>query len=539
MKKIIFIPIFFICISSYSQDVKGAKKLLYYKKFQTAEKLLHQVLKSDPHNDEAWFLLTETYCSQEAKDNILDSLRAAPGEIKTEPYYLAAMGMALLQQSGISEAERYFSQALEKTKYKRPEILLAIARAKVIAEKGDANQAIDLLTKAIKKDKNNAELYTELGKAYRKLHNGTEAFKAFGQAINADKQSAEPYYLTGMIFRTQNNSDLYLEYFDKAITADPNYAPAYYQLYFHYYFRNVNTAKGYLEKYIALSDHNIQNDYDYADILYLTKNYKEAIAHANRLIETQKDKTPARIYKLIAYSYHESNDHDISFDFMLHYFDKAPDSVLIAKDFILLAELYHEKQKIDSAIFFYTVGAELEPDKNSVTKYYKTLAELSRQQKDYAGMAHWLGKYYNANEKSTNVDLFNWGIAWFQSGNFQKSDSVFGIYSEKYPDQDFGYYWRARSSAAIDSSMEQGLAVPHYLKVVEIGEADTTMKSKKHLVESYGYLAGYEANQNKNYEAAIEYFEKLLQLDPDNEQAKKYVKILKETMAKKEALTDS
>ena len=154
-------------------------------------------------------------------------------------------------------------------------------------------------------------------------------------------------------------------------------------------------------------------------------------------------------------------------------------------------------------------------------------------------MAHWLGKYYNANEKSTNVDLFNWGIAWFQSGNFQKSDSVFRIYSEKYPDQDFGYYWRARSSAAIDSSMEQGLAVPHYLKVVEIGEADTTMKSKKHLVESYGYLAGYEANQNKNYEAAIEYFEKLLQLDPDNEQAKKYVKILKETMAKKEALTDS
>jgi len=87
--------------------------------------------------------------------------------------------------------------------------------------------------------------------------------------------------------------------------------------------------------------------------------------------------------------------------------------------------------------------------------------------------------------------------------------------------------------------MEQGLAIPYYLKVVEIGELDTTGSSKRQLIESYGYLAGYETNQNKNYGKAIEYFEKLLQLDPTNEQAKKYVQILKETMAKKDTLTDS
>ena len=143
------------------------------------------------------------------------------------------------------------------------------------------------------------------------------------------------------------------------------------------------------------------------------------------------------------------------------------------------------------------------------------------------------------NKKSTNVDLFNWGLAWFQAGNFEKSDSVFGMYVDKYPTQLFGYYWRARSNAAIDTTMEQGLAIPYYLKVVEIGELDTTGSSKRQLIESYGYLAGYETNQNKNYGKAIEYFEKLLQLDPTNEQAKKYVQILKETMAKRDTLTDS
>ena len=538
MKKIFFIPLLLIVFSAFAQNINNAEDLLYYKKFESAENLLNQIVKNNPENAEAWYLLSEVQDSGNELD-LKNTLQNAPANIKSDPYFLIATGKILLEESKSEEARGYFQQALEKTKYKRPEILLAVAKTQTASENGDANYAIELLNKAIKKNKNDPTLYTELGKAYRKLNNGTEAFKAFRQAIEADKNFAEAYYLTGMIFRTQNNSDLYLEYFNRAIQADPNYAPAYYQLYYHYYFRNVNTAKEYLEKYIALSDHKIENDYDYTDILYLTKNYTQAIELAKKLIETDKEETPARIYKLIGYSYHESNDHSKAFDYMYQYFDAAPDSILIAKDFILLADLYAERQKIDTAIFFYKVGTELEKDSASLTKYYRTLADLAKQQKDYAERAIWLGKYYVSNQKSTNLDLFNWGLAWFQAGNYIKSDSVFAMYVDKYPTQVFGYYWRGRSNAAIDSTMEQGLAIPHYLKVVEIGELDTTGNSKRKLIESYGYLAGYETNQNKNYSKAVEYFEKLLQLDPNNDQAKKYVQILKERMTKKEPVTDS
>ncbi|HEX6168760.1 MAG TPA: tetratricopeptide repeat protein [Chitinophagaceae bacterium] len=539
MKNIFFIPLFFMALSAFAQDINEAEDLLYYEKFESAENLLNQLLEDNPENAEAWYLLSEAYHDGISRPGFKSGLQNAPGGIKDDPYYLVAMGITYLDESNVQEAEKYFEHALEKTKYKKREILLAVARAKIKAEKGDAGQAIELLNRAIKKDKHNAELYTELGKAYRKLNNGTEAFKAFRQAIETDKNFAEAYYLTGMIFRTQNNSDLYLEYFNKAIQADPKYAPAYYQLYYHYYFRNVNIAKEYLEKYIALSDHSAENDYDYTDILYLTKNYNQAIELAKRLIEIDKDSTPARIYKLIAYSYQETDDHLNAFDYIHRYFDRAPDSILIARDFILLADLYAEKQKNDSAMFFYKVGAELEGDSSSRIKYYKTIANLAKEQKDYSEAATWLGKYYTFNKKATNVDLFNWGLAWFQAGNFEKADSVFGFYSEKYPQQVFGYYWRGRSNAAIDSTMEQGLAIPHYMKVVEIGEMDTTGNSKRQLIEAYGYLAGYEANESKNYIKAIEYFEKLLRLDPDNEQAKKYVQILKETLTKKDTLTDS
>jgi tetratricopeptide (TPR) repeat protein len=538
MKKIVTIPFLFLVFFAFAQDINQAEDLLYYKKYESAENILNQLVKNNPENAEAWYLLSEVQDSGSELD-LKNALQNAPANIKDDPYFLIATGKMLLEETKKEEAKKYFEQALGKTKYKNPEIILAVAKALIASENGNANYAIDLLNKAIKRDKHNPALYTELGKAYRKLNNGTEAFKAFRQAIEADKNFAEAYYLTGMIFRTQNNSDLYLEYFNKAIQADAKYAPAYYQLYYHYYFRNVNTAKEYLEKYIALSDYKIENDYDYTDILYLTKNYKQAIELAKKLIETDKEKTPARIYKLIAYSYHESDDHSNAFDYLHQYFGAAPDSILIAKDFILVGDLYAEKNKIDSAMFFYKVGTELETDSTSIVKYYKTLADLAKQQKDDAERAIWLGKYYMKNKKSTNVDLFNWGLAWFQAGNFEKSDTVFGMYVDKYPAQLFGYYWRARSNAAIDTTMEQGLAIPYYLKVVEIGELDTTGSAKRQLIESYGYLAGYETNQNKNYGKAIEYFEKLLQLDPSNEQAKKYVQILKETLAKKDKLTDS
>jgi len=117
-----------------------------------------------------------------------------------------------------------------------------------------------------------------------------------------------------------------------------------------------------------------------------------------------------------------------------------------------------------------------------------------------------------------------------------KKDSVFGMYETQYPDQCFGYYWRARSDAAIDTSMSTGMAVPHYLRIIEIDGKDTANKTnKKHLIESYGYIAAYRANTQKDYPGAIDYFEKLLELDPGNTDARKYVAILKKSQSKAES----
>ncbi|HEY6503312.1 MAG TPA: hypothetical protein VIZ28_05000, partial [Chitinophagaceae bacterium] len=93
--------------------------------------------------------------------------------------------------------------------------------------------------------------------------------------------------------------------------------------------------------------------------------------------------------------------------------------------------------------------------------------------------------------------------------------------------QGFGYYWRARSNAVLDSAVEKGLAVPHYVKLIEVIGKDTlTSTDKKWLKEAYGYLGSYEANTEKDYPEAISYFEKLLEIDPSNETVVKNIRIL-------------
>jgi tetratricopeptide (TPR) repeat protein len=199
-----------------------------------------------------------------------------------------------------------------------------------------------------------------------------------------------------------------------------------------------------------------------------------------------------------------------------------------------MGELYASMTgKEDSAAAYYARASMMEKEDAKKMIYFKKISNLYKKIKDYKNEATWLGMYYAAKINASNVDLFNWGLADYLAKDYPMADSLFTLYEQKYPTEEFGYYWAARSSAAIDTSMEKGLAILHYKGLIDLYAKDTTSKiSKKHLVEAYGYIAAYKANTEKDYEGAIDNFDKLLQMDPENNDAKRYVEILKKTLAK-------
>ncbi len=520
--------------AAFCQNIETARKYIYQERYNSAISELGNLLKENPNNPEAWYLLTDAYLATDKEAIIRDSLLQIPVEINEAPMMICARARVLAKTGKMDEAVKYLNQALDQTKKKDPLILFAAAEAQLEAPSGDYKSAIDLLERAVKRDKDNPDLYVAMGDAYRKLNDGSEAYKSYKNALSVKDDYVPALYKIGKIFEAQNNDEVFLPYFIKAIAADPGYAPALYELYFYYYHKDPAKAMDYLRKYIAASDYNIDNEYLLTDILYLNKKYSEAISEVQTLLQQLGKEIKPRMFKLAAYCYKELYQPGNAMaynaaEYMKQYFEKELDSNWVSKDFELMGDIYNVMNgKEDSAALYYARASTLEEDNALKLGYYKKIAGLYNKMKDYHNESIWLSKYYVGNPAATNVDLFNWGISYYKARDYMGADTVFALYANKYPDNKFGHYWCARTSAAIDSSMEKGLAVPHYLKVIELTENDTGNNlNKRYLIEAYGYIAAYKANAEKDYEASIDYFNKLLQLDPDNADAMRYVEILK------------
>jgi tetratricopeptide (TPR) repeat protein len=517
-----------ISMAALAQTVPDAKKYLYYERYKSAAEVLQNIVKTDPGNAEAWYLLSKAYLLSDDPAPLQQALAQSPATVKSEPFYQVAYGHFLLSKGNKDSARYYFDQALDKTREKNPDILSAVAESHITAKAGDANYAVQLLNKAIDRDKKNPALYILQGDAHRKLGNGSEAYKTYTAALEKDNRNASALYRIGKIFVSQKNPEMYLKYFNQVLEADSSYAPALYEMYYHYYFTDAQKALQYFQQYVAKSDADKNNDVLYTDLLYLNKQYQPAITKAQQLLSQHSGDSMPRLYKLMAYSYLGTKDTANAMTNMNLYFSKEADSNKVVKDFEIMADLYATVPgKEDSAITYYLKTVNMAKDHPERFQLYKKLADLYKDRKDYLNQAQWLGMYYQDNPKATNLDLFNWGIAHFKGEAYVQADTVFGTYIQKYPDQAFGYYWRARTNSLMDSTMEKGTAIPWYNQLITMLEKDPTNKTnKKWLIEAYGYLAAYETNQIKDYKSATENLKKILAIDPENKDAQQYISVL-------------
>jgi len=524
---------------AYSQSLQEGKDHIYYHRYISAEKFFTNYLSEHPADGEALLFLTKCYLMQDKLVEAGRALVSVPAAIIDKPYYLIAKGGVCLGNSKNNDScASYFNQAIDVTNGKDPEVLGAIAEMVTISENGDMRFALELIQKAMKRSKNDAGLYVLMGNAYRNLRNSSEAFKAYTNAIEKNKHLAEAHYLLGRIFVSQKNPDVYVGYFNRAIEVDPGYGPAIYELYRHYLYAKPDAQKAmqYFEMYSSVSDKTLRHEYALTDLLYLNKDYAGAIKNAKELIRLEKDRVESRIYKLIGYSYAESGDTAAALNFMQQYFEHEDDSNFIAKDFETMAQLYRSVgNSEDSVIKYYQEAMTMSKDSTQLAQYYKDLASMAAANKDFVAQAKWYRLYFSLKKDAGNLDLFNWGVSAYRSNNYALADSVFGLYTEKYPDQGFGYYWRARTNAVIDTGMTVGLAIPYYNQLIEMMEKDSLSNvDKKWMLEAYGYIAAYEANTQKNYDRAIEYFDKILEIDPENADALKYISILEANIKRKE-----
>lgn len=528
-----------------SQDLADVKKLIYYERWASAEENLKELVTSNPGEQETYYLLTRVLLQKndlqgaKATQQQLQGWLAANPKAKLIPLNKVATGQILLHEGKVEEAKSSFDQVLKETRNKKPEVLIAIARAYLDVKSTDYAYVLDLLSKAQKRNKNNPDIYTLRGDVYRRLNDGSKAVQAYMEALNKDESYAKASYGMGKIYLTQNNNEMFLKHFNQAIKKDPAYAPAYYELFYYYYFRDVNQAKQYLDKYIANTDPSIENEYLLTDFLYASSQPKLAIEKAKSLLEKEKENAQPRLFKLIAYSYDALGDSTQALEYLQQYFAKEEDSNYVAKDFELKAKLLSKfPGNHEEVISSLERAMQMDTLESNKVEYATQLADIYQEREDRTNEAKWLGKIYQLKKDPTNLDLYNWGVAHYSAEEYARADSIFAIYTERYPEHIHGFYWRAKSNALLDSTMETGLAVPFYQKVIDMASADTAA-NKSLLIQAHGYLGAYHANVKKDFETALTNFDKILELDPGNDDAIRYREILQKWVNAETGVSDS
>jgi tetratricopeptide (TPR) repeat protein len=530
-----------------AQTIQEGMTHLYADRFKSAIGVFEKLLAANPNNIEATYWLGQVYFDMDDNAKARQIYQKALETNGSAPLILVGLGHADLHDNKTNDARQKFEAAITAAtpnakKGTDPLVLTAIGRANVDAKAGDFNYAIEKLNIAIDKGEKNTETLLQLGNAYRKARpgeGGGEAFRNYKKALEINPAFASASLRLAKLFESQKNWELVLEYLNDCIKRDPKFSPAYYELFYYYFFRAKYTeAEEFLGKYMASTDAEPQHDFLYAQLCWAKKDFACAISKAEGVAAVMGDKTKPKVYKLLADANFQKGDFANAKKYSDKYFAREKTEDLISFDYKLLADILSQTGGTNDEIYnAYIKGASLDTVLSSKIDFLKQGAEVFKIKGDS------ISRVYEGNIRLAIIklkptpgqrDYFDAGFAYYQGKDYRRSDSVFTVYTDKYPEETFGWQMRFQIGRITDSSMVNGTAVPFGIKYLEVLEKDTA-KNKKTILSTAGYLAQYYANIAKDKIKAVEYLKKMLVFDPMNENILNNINSLEKSPATKQS----
>jgi tetratricopeptide (TPR) repeat protein len=297
--------------------------------------------------------------------------------------------------------------------------------------------------------------------------------------------------------------------------------------YYWFYHENVGKSREYFEKYLAVTDPKPSDDYDRISLGYAEKKYQDCLNAAQQKVTALGARADPRYFRLIAYCHNDLGDSLNAKSNLDHYFSKQKSDAFLPMDY-----------EFRASVLAKFPGNEMEASNNfelavKADTVYESRIDLMTRAAAFAKKSgnrtveeKWLSMVYNTKKKPSKTDLFNWGMSAYQAGMYPKSDSIWGQYIAKYPDEIFGYLWQARTSYAADTTMKSGILVAPHERLAEMSRKLDSVKYKKIATDAYFLLASYSNEVKKDKPATISYLKKVLEIDPGNTNAANFVKQL-------------
>lgn len=523
-----------LTLTVFAQNIQEGVNHLYSERNASAKATFEKMIASNPNNLEAIYWLGQTHLAQnntaEAKA-LYEKTLAANGNA---PLVLVGMGHVELLEGKAAEAKQRFETAISLSRGKKgddPTVLNAIGRANVNVTNGDIPYAIAKLTQAGQLAPQNADIFINLGNAYRKAKDGGQAVANYIKALPTAPAIA--YYRMARIYETQRNWDVFTEHLNKAIEKDPKFAPAYQSLYFYnlLYKQDFAKASELANTIVSVSDPSVENEYFKAQTSYLQKQYDQAIATANSIIAQAGAKANPRVYRLIAYSQLAKGDTAAAKAAVDQLFAKGKEEDIVVPDYTLKATIA-AKTNPEQVVAIYMEGMGADTSFRNKVLILQEAIDWAEKNKMKVAEADLKYALYEINPDRNPATLISIGIPYYQGGHFEKANNMFQQYSKAFPDSVYGYLWSARALGRLDSTMAKGLAIPQYEQLLRVAEMDKE-RLKAFGLEAVGNLAQYYVNVKSDREKGVFYLKKGLEFDPANESFKTYIDRLTKTSAPK------
>ncbi len=447
------------------------------------------------------------------KGDYITGLNILQNVVKTDKSYEANLyyGIALLQTGSFKEAEVYFKKALEDDDegieaykglgdvkkelkdYKTAEsyyqkalkidqnnVPVLVSMADMYLLQGKIDKGIEILTNAEVNSPSDVNILVALGNAYYERETWALAKQYFDKALKIKPNLPTAYFGIGKSFRKQKKFKEAVESFDKVISIDSKFAEAYYEKALILNgLGNYQSASDNMVKYLELKPNSGKGKSFYGRTLYELEKYEEAITVFKEL--SQNDTAYASVSYLFLgriYSKLKSKDSVTTVENSLaaiDYYSKAKQDEIEYDDLLNLGNVYTNLKNYTEATAYFNKA--IAKDQAAPEAYFE------------------MGKmYFGDNQLETSVEYFQKAIS--------KGMKTSGIY------------------------LYSG-AANYNLKKFEDAARDLKESVKINENNPIGFLfLAKSLRALGNKEEAIANYQKVLSLDPNNQEAADAIKVL-------------
>lgn len=438
--------------------------------------------------------------------------------------------------------------------------------SKLIKSKGNDDAIKDIF----KANKKNPEVLLGMGRAYLEAKDTANAAKYANLALARNKKMAKAYILLGDIAVAQDDGGKAAEWYQQAKYFDPKDPEGYFKYANILRGRSPEEAVSNLEE-LRTQRPDIAVDALAARIYYSSNKLDKSIACYDKAADKskladeditnyatgawmlqQRDKSleiakyglsknarKAAWNRLAFYNLTDMNQTDEALKYADALFN-ASDSVKISGfDYTYYGTALKNAKQYEKAIeMFQNAAKENKDNKEQLNIARKNLAEAYVAKEDYATGIKYYNEYLENVDKPSAFDFAGLGTIYQKQAStlegeeqiaaLKNADGVYAKLVEVHPEQaDFSNFMRARINASLDPETTEGLAKPFYEALATSLAANTNRDNTDNirLVEAYRYL-GYYYLVKDDKENSKTYWNKVLEIDPENEAAKQALSIM-------------